>query len=132
VGVLRERGRDDQQAVDIDGRLAVVALHEAFVAGHDPGFCVGQVDLILGLWPAFRDFWLLAARFFPGFALGFAASHFVGIVLLGLLVAFVNPFGNLGLGCGQGLQALFAASDFSGSVVLGARFLLIGFGRFGQ
>jgi hypothetical protein len=52
--------------------------------------------------------------------------------LLGLLIALGGTLGNLGFGIGQGLQALFATSDFGGQVVFVAGLLLIGFRRFGQ
>ncbi len=41
VGLLGQCGGYDQHAVDIDGRLTVVGLNEAFVPGHDAKFFVG-------------------------------------------------------------------------------------------
>lgn len=88
--------------------------------------------MILGFWTGFQSFGLFAARLLARFALDFAAGNFVGIVLLSLLIALFNPFGNLGLGFGQRFEALLATSDFGGQVVLVARFLLIDLGRLGQ
>src|SRR5512137_1387399 len=132
VGLLSKPGGDDQHAVDIHRRLAVVSLHKAFVAGHDPGFFVGQINLVFGLRACFGCFGFFAARFFSRFALGFAASDFVSVLLLGLLIALGGTLGNLDFGIGQNLQALFATSDFGGQVVFVVGLLLIGFRRFGQ
>ena len=114
VAGLGDGRGDDQHGGSINRSLGVVRLFKV-VAGdrHDPGFTIGQIELVLRPRSSNRWFRRLAARF-PAAFLGllFATRQLSLVLGLFLLKAHFGTRLYLDLRRGHGLQSRLAAGDF--------------------
>ena len=114
VGRLGHLRDHDQHGLGIDHRLGVVALLESAAGDlHDAGVFVGQIDLVVRARTRLgRLRWLASGLLAGGLFLGLTRGQFGVILGLLPLEALFGLRFDLGLGLGDGGQAIFASRDF--------------------